>query len=75
MLTRKKQPELQPRLDLDRLLHFKEELLAVVEQKVDELKASPDGRDLPREILKRMVMHGGTCLCSIVNNILDKESK
>jgi hypothetical protein len=71
MLARKKE---QPVDMAGELLRFKGLIDAFIDGRIEQIKASRDGCDLPREIIKQMVMGAGTCPCSCVAALLRKEA-
>ena len=56
-------PHITPSSDLAlRISRLQDEMAEYVEKRVAELKASADGRDLPAESLRRMLVRG-ECPC------------
>jgi hypothetical protein len=72
MITAKKkapEPTLAQRIEA-----IRDELEAFLDAKVAILKASPDGASQPLADLRHMITRGDSCLCRIVQRLLE-ESK
>ena len=70
------QPEASPEVSLaERIEQIRAEALAFVEMKVQELKASPEGKPLPIDWLRNDLRSrtGGSCNCRCALKIMEQK--
>jgi hypothetical protein len=90
MLAVKKQPKVDPAAEAERaradnarraaeisaaIARLQADLIAFVEQRVQDIKKSLDGAGLPIEVCRGMVTRGDHCWCRIVDRLINEESK
>jgi hypothetical protein len=72
MLAAKKKK--QPPLDMGgELLRFRALVDAFIDGKIEEIKSSRDGANLPRETIRAMIVRGGSCPCKSVAELLGQQ--